>query len=291
VIIYILFTMHSKIHSRILVCLSVFFVCVSGSSLSEDQWFQPVIYIGSGQKHMEPILSDNADAGSQVGQDTTIVDIFKFNESGYFLDLGSADGVHLSNTLVLEREYGWSGLCVDANGIYMKSYYNRKCKFIQAVLGPSDNEEITFQPNAHYPFMGGIVGSNFDIKHGSGEGIVQMFTVDIQRLFLDFEVPGIIDYMSLDVEGAEGWIFSSFPWDEYTFLTITVERPKEDLVNQLLTQNYSYVMDHGGFGDELWIHNSLYNYKYVMSRYGKNKVGRTNLKSKKKSKLLGKSRA
>jgi hypothetical protein len=40
----------------------------------------------------------------------------------------------------------------------------------------------------------------------------------------------VIDYLSLDIESAEAWIFETFPWEDYTFLTLTVERPKAALI-------------------------------------------------------------
>lgn len=252
--------------------------------LPEDKWFLPAVYIGLDRN---PQL--NADWGSQVGQDRTLADIFEGKEHGYFLDIGAGTGVEYSNTLVLERENGWHGLCVDANAAHMRSFYGRGCKFIQAVLGPSDDDEVVFQPSPcmHNPqcsFLGGVVGPNFDNKLETAEGVVRASTVAITSLFRDFDVPSVVDYMSLDIEGAEGWVFGSFPWDEYTFLVMTVERPKEDLVQTLLAHGYSYVMDHGGFGDEMWIHSSLENYEYVMKKYGATKPGRAKPRASKKRK-------
>lgn len=54
------------------------------------------------------------------------------------------------------------------------------------------------------------------------------------RLLDDFGAPAVIDYLSLDIEGAEWYAFSTFPWHRYVFLTITVERPSTELRNKLM---------------------------------------------------------
>ena len=57
------------------------------------------------------------------------------------------------------------------------------------------------------------------------EGVQNFTTVSVADLFRQFRVPRDIDYLSLDVEGAEYYCFVDFPWDVYKFWVITVERP------------------------------------------------------------------
>ena len=195
-------------------------------------------------------------------QDETIIEFLGGKKNGYFIDLAAADAVILSNTLMLERDYNWTGLCIDANLKYLKTFMGRRCQFINAVVGARDGEIVSFDLETN-PFYGGVVGDQFDNKNASqhreevaGE-VREMRTVSLQTLFRDFNVPATIDYMSLDIEGAEAWVFSTFPWDAYTFLTMTIERPKPELQALLRARNYTYVLTHGTFGDQLWIHRSL----------------------------------
>ena len=108
---------------------------------------------------------------------------------------------------------------------YAKSFAGRSCKLAQAVVGPRDNERVKF---VFDNVKGGIAG--FD---QSKESSTELLTVSVARLLDDFGAPAVIDYLSLDIEGAEWYAFSTFPWHRYVFLTITVERPSTELRNKL----------------------------------------------------------
>ena len=76
-----------------------------------------------------------------------------------------------------------------------------------------------------------------------------------------FNAPNTIEYLSLDVEGAEEFIFLDFPLHEpYTFKVISIERPKDKLKKKLEKSGYKQVMDFKR-GDTLWAHKSVYGWK------------------------------
>ena len=57
-----------------------------------------------------------------------------------------------------------------------------------------------------------------------------METYPLATILKKYNAPGVIDYFSFDVEGAETRILRSFPFDEYTFLSLTtIERPTPEL--------------------------------------------------------------
>ena len=190
----------------------------------------------------------------------------------FFVDLASNDAVDLSNTLTLEQEYDWEGLCVEPNLKYLPGLIHRRCQVAVAVTGRETNElvQINFEGvEGCGSGCGGIVDTEFDNRpdHAYERPLVEMKAISVAKLFADMNVPNVIDYLSLDIEGAEMWTFEHFPWGKYTFRVITVERPKE-LRPVLSANGYTYVKDHGGFGDELWIHNSLPNYHEVLEKFG-----------------------
>ena len=46
---------------------------------------------------------------------------------------------------------------------------------------------------------------------------------------------------------------STFPFDKYNLLSLSVERPKPDLHKMLKTHGFHYVGDHGDFGDRFYV--------------------------------------
>ena len=52
---------------------------------------------------------------SQNNEQEIIINLFKGKRNGTFMDLGSNDGVTLSNTFSLANNYGWTGLLVEAS--------------------------------------------------------------------------------------------------------------------------------------------------------------------------------
>jgi hypothetical protein len=217
-------------------------------------WSYQVFYRGS--KHLE-----RTRGGSQSGQDVTVIDILNFKRGGFFVDLASNDAFSLSNTERLEFELGWSGLCIEPNPVYRESYLRgRRCALVSAAVGQKDDSEVIFHMK---DWAGGIDG--FDIK-GVQANTVRLRTVSLETLFAAFNVPSVVDYFSLDIEGAEFYTMEQFPFHKYTFLVITVERPKQ--LRLLLEKNgYVYVKDHGDFGDELYVHRSIPGFHSIIKKH------------------------
>lgn len=149
----------------------------------------------------------------------------------------------------------------------MRGYLHRTCQLVQAVVGPAEDELVSFKFDNGA--LGGVVGEAFDNKVDTAS--TAMHTVSVAKILRDFHSPAVIDYLSLDIEGAEAWVFETFPWDDFVFLTLTVERPKPRLIELLQQHGYVYLCDHGDFGDQFWVHPHLPNYKETVSKYGNGK--------------------
>jgi hypothetical protein len=85
--------------------------------------------------------------------------------------------------------------------------------------------------------MGGIVSESFENK-GVKTSDVELTTVSLNTLLKSFNAPSLIQYLSLDLEGAEYEVMKTLNFEKYTFLVITVERPSEDLHKLLGSKGY-----------------------------------------------------
>jgi Methyltransferase FkbM domain len=191
---------------------------------------------------------------SQCKQDEIVSKMFRNKRDGYFVDLAANDAVKLSNTYALETHFGWNGICIEANPSYWDGLSFRRCEVVGAVAG-SDREEVKFNFKG---VLGGIVGERFDntAKKVGKTGLIPRLTVRLEEIFQRFGAPSVIDYFSLDVEGAEDLVLRESVLSRYRFKVITLERPKENLQELLVANGYTLLKKLSPWGETLWIHNS-----------------------------------
>jgi len=181
---------------------------------------------------------------SQAGQDSWVFgEVFNEKKRGYFLDIGAHDGVSISNTYLLETRYQWSGICIEANPVtFERLRRNRRAKCLNVCLDHSHGE-VAF---AMAGVMGGIVGlgRNAASPPGSREvEAVRMRTVPLLRVLQDHQAPRIIDYLSIDVEGAEERVLGGFDFTEFTFRCVTIERPTARLRELFRIHGYALIKE------------------------------------------------
>jgi len=193
---------------------------------------------------------------SQCGQDWLVGSLLGCKRDGFFVDLAANDAKVLSNTLALERDFGWRGICIEPNPRYQEGLLKRTCQVVGTPVASPANTPVTFDFEG---VVGGIVNNAYDNKLvRAGTQTRQFKTVSLAEvLAATNNTPSVIDFLSLDVEGAESDVMRDFPWDKYTFLVIAVERPKPDLAAMLGKAGYTKLRENAHFDDQTWVHNSL----------------------------------
>jgi Methyltransferase FkbM domain len=190
---------------------------------------------------------------AQVHQDEILIDLIGPN--GYFIDLASNDAMEFSNTLALER-HGWEGVCIEPNPAYWYGLSHRKCTVIGALVGAT-KEKVSVKFRGVY---GGIVGKMDERlanrKKEPDAILEQRFTAPLIQVLQNFHVPTVVDYLSLDVEGAEYLIMKDFPFSQYLIKIMTVERPSQELRQLLEDHGYVFLKELAWWGETLWAHQS-----------------------------------
>jgi FkbM family methyltransferase len=195
---------------------------------------------------------------SQKGQDRWILSTLKYPKSGFFIELAAADGYTHSNTYVLEKKFGWQGICIEANPRLYKKLSNARS--VQCINGVVDNEEKEVRFRIDNDLLGGIVDDDTDNSPNvrgdefvSAE-IVTLQTTTLTRLLDDLSAPRVIEYFSLDVEGAEQRVIEGIDFERYIFLTVTIERPTPTINQILKMKGYAFVKNVEF--DSYYIHNT-----------------------------------
>lgn len=197
---------------------------------------------------------------SQLGQDKWVYESLDSKRGGYFVDVGAADGVALSNTFTLEQDFGWSGICIEPHDEYFAALVAaRRCRCVHALVLDTVRS-VEFQEAG---FLSGLPETfNDQTKRrlkieGVADGRVVTKQARTLGEILDAEkAPSVIDFLSLDTEGAEPAILSTMPFDRYCFRRICVEHngflePRDKLRRILNGRGYSLVTTVGG-QDDYW---------------------------------------
>jgi len=179
-------------------------------------------------------------------------------ESAYrfYVDLAANHPITGSATFGLDQS-GWRGLCIEPNPMYTKLLREmRNCSVAETAVDETEHV-VTFHFGAGE--MGGIEDPRFDNRraHRKRDGSVQTLTTRrLHDVLRDAGAPTIIDFLNLDVEGAETAVLStSFAWEQYTFLTLSIERPPPDLNARLFSHGYLFVRTLG-LTDTFYVHRS-----------------------------------
>ena len=171
---------------------------------------------------------------SQANQDIWALEYLGFPKSGYYLDIGAMDGLTSSNTYLMEKEFGWNGICVECHPLHLKEIVkHRTCKIVKRALH-NTNAAMNFD------FRKSTLSTLFE-QNGT---VVK--TISFDKLIEEFNIPTVIDYVSLDIEGAEYLALTTFPFDTHIIKTMTVEhdsyqrgpKMKNDIKELLISKDY-----------------------------------------------------
>ncbi len=182
--------------------------------------------------------------GSQAKQDEFVLEHLGHMRNGYFLEMGASDGITFSNTYRLEKEYGWSGLLVECDPQMLQSLRNHRSSIIDTrPIWSHSNIEVAFKSIEN----GALSGIESNLTHPKAliraGKIHYLNTVSLDDLLRQHECPHHINYFSLDVEGSEYDILSTYSF-RHTFDVITVEHLKnQDEITSLICSKGYKVKD------------------------------------------------
>lgn len=173
---------------------------------------------------------------SQAGQDAFLDErVFRGKRDGVFVEIGGYDGITGSNCLFFELMRGWNGLVIEpAPSLHAACASFRRATCLKLAVGAENGTAEFLEVTEGMKQMGGLVDSydpsllervKEDPRHKG-----DVINVKVQSLsqILDAHHLREIDYISLDVEGAEKDVLSAFPFEKYKIAAWTIENNTAD---------------------------------------------------------------
>jgi len=170
---------------------------------------------------------------SQYGEDQLISNYFN-GRTGFFIDIGAADGIENSNTRKL-TESGWSGLLVEPcrhffeplNDLYEK---DNNVKLYNGAISDFDGKTM------FHVYETGNSSQISTISITQKEGIekstwfdgkfTQSYEVDVKTprsLMREYNVPIDIQFVDIDAEGSDMQILKAWPWNDFNVELFCIE--------------------------------------------------------------------
>ena len=151
--------------------------------------------------------------------------VFNGYKNGIFVDVGAHNGVSINNTLYFEKNNNWTGINIEPiKKVYDNLVINRpNCKNLNCAVCNNDGE-TEFYCNTGYTEMISGIKDTFDVRHYKRlekenelhGGETEIITVETKKLetILDENNISTINYLSIDVEGAEFEVIKSKNFDK-----------------------------------------------------------------------------
>jgi FkbM family methyltransferase len=191
---------------------------------------------------------------SQCNQDKYLEEtVFKGYKNGTFVDVGAHNGVSLNNTLFFERMHNWTGINIEPlPNVYQDLVKNRpQCVNLNCAVSSQNGTAEFLQASVESEMLSGLKNC-YDPRHVqrikretiASRGKCTTITVSTRRLDSIFKEHSIshVNYLSIDVEGAEFEVIKSIDFDAVFIDVIGFENNYNDksqpIVDYLSSKGY-----------------------------------------------------
>jgi FkbM family methyltransferase len=131
-------------------------------------------------------------------------------QEGFFVEFGAADGKTISNTYLLETEFGWKGILAEpCRAFHDQLERNRKCQIDHRAVWTSTGEELSFSESTD-AFLSGVASPFYLNAKIPVSDSYLVKTVTLTDLLSEYRAPEVIDFLSIDIEGGEKEILEKF---------------------------------------------------------------------------------
>lgn len=162
---------------------------------------------------------------SQNGEDLLLWDLFDRKRTGFYVDVGAYDGVGFSNTYFFEA-IGWTGVLVEAAPeLYERCLAARPNSTVVHAAAGARNGSVAFtvaDGKNGVATLSSMVPDRARIaREGGHERIVEVPLKKLDDILVGVTEP--VDFVSIDVEGAELEVLQGFDLDRFRPRILIIE--------------------------------------------------------------------
>lgn len=196
----------------------------------------------------------------ELRQDIFVLFITDSKRDGWFVEFGAMDGLRASNTLLLEREYGWYGIMSEPNPRYNVNLgKNRRCRIDLRCVSDRTGATVKFQ-TADQGGWPGMVGHIYREQNSRGN-VIDVETVTLNDLLSQNNAPIHVDYISVDTDGSEPMIMRAFDFNKNSATVWSIEHNqepwREDIRSLMESNGYHRVCETSSGYDDWYVQETV----------------------------------
>jgi hypothetical protein len=201
------------------------------------------------------------DIMSQIGQDLFALYSLNWKRDGYFVEFGATNGVDLSNTYLLEKNFGWKGILAEPAKVWHEDLsVNRTASIDFDCVWNKSGEVLNFTvaQEAEYSTISSFIQKDAHVSARNNSEVYPVKTISLNDLLRRHGAPSKIDYLSIDTEGSELEILRAFDFDQHAISVITCEHnfssQRSSIYELLISQGFVRVFQGFSRWDDWYIH-------------------------------------
>lgn len=200
---------------------------------------------------------------AQIFQDLFVLYFLNEKRNGFFVEFGATNGISLSNTFLLEKEYSWKGILAEPAKIWHHDLHkNRSCIIDTKCVWSDSTTRLNFNESetGELSQIDLFLDNDFISSTRNISSSYKVSAISLNELLEIHNAPLDVDYLSIDTEGSEYEILQAFNFNKFNIKIITVEHnfsENRDLIFNLLSSNgYKRVFERISLFDDWYIKNN-----------------------------------
>jgi FkbM family methyltransferase len=175
-------------------------------------------------------------------QDLFVLSELGFKKNGFFVEFGATNGIDISNTYLLEEDFGWTGILAEPARCWQRELSeNRSAAIETKCIWRNSGDRLRFKEvsNPDLSTIESFSAADLHRDLRKTGATYEVETISLNDLLDKHAAPALVDNL-IDTEGSEYDILSACDFAKHQFAVITCEHnftPSREQIHSLLTRN------------------------------------------------------